>query len=136
MSAPPGLPNEEQRLRTLQALQLHEGKPDPVLDGLVRTAAHALGCSAAAISVVDANRRWFKAALGFTRFEAPRELSICAHTLAHGGLLEIADVRADARFADNPVLAASSTVRFYAGVPIVLGGLGRASCRVGEGMRG
>lgn len=123
MSAPPLLPNEQQRLRTLQALQLHEGQSDPVLEGLVRTAVQALGCSAAAISFVDANRRWFKAALGFTRLEAPRELSICAHTLAHGGLLEIADVRADARFADNPAVSASTIVRFYAGMPIGLDGL-------------
>jgi PAS domain S-box-containing protein len=116
------LPNEKERLSVLLALQLQGEPADPVLDALVRTAAQALGCSAAAISFVDDQRRWFKASLGFTRLEMPRELSICAHTLAHGGLLEIADVRADARFADNPLVAASELVRFYAGMPIGLDG--------------
>jgi PAS domain S-box-containing protein len=122
VSTPPVLPSEQERLRLLLALQLQGDPPDAVLDALVRTAAQALGCSAAAISFVDDQQRWFKASQGFTRLEAPRDLSICAHTLAHGRLLEIADVRADARFADNPLVAASDLVRFYAGVPIGLDG--------------
>lgn len=123
MSSPPLLPNEKERLRALLALQLQAGQPEAVLDALARTAAQALGCSAAAVSFVDEQRRWFQASVGFTRLEAPRDLSICAHTLAHGGLLEIADVRADVRFADNPAVAASEVVRFYAGMPIGLDGL-------------
>ena len=53
--------------------------------------------------------------------------------MAHERLLEFADVRADERFADNPVLAASNTVRFYAGVPISLDGLALGTLCVADG---
>ncbi len=120
MTRPPTPANEAERLRTLHSLQVLDTAPDPLLDGLARTAALALNCPAAAISLVDAERRWFKANVGFTRLEIPRDLSICAHALVSDGLLEIADVRADPRFAGNPVVMGSDMLRFYAGMPIRL----------------
>jgi PAS domain S-box-containing protein len=120
MKLPPSPPKEAERLRTLYSLQLLDTAPDPLLDGLARTAAAALNCPAAAISLMDSERSWIKANIGFAGVELPRKLSICAHTLVSGGLLEIADARADERFADNPVVMASDLVRFYAGVPIRL----------------
>jgi len=47
----------------------------------------------------------------------PRRLSPCAHVVAQGQPMVVADVGRDARFAGNPVLRERG-VRFYAGAPL------------------
>jgi PAS domain S-box-containing protein len=120
-AAVPG--SEAERLRTLQALRLDpQNEPDAMLDGLVRVAAQALDCPAAAISWIDAERQWVQASLGMPWREAAREHTLCSHTLASDGLMEVGDTQADARFAMHPMVAGDGPIRFYAGMPIGIDG--------------
>jgi hypothetical protein len=83
MSTAPGLkpPNESARLHTLATLNVLDTPADPVLDGLVRSAATVLGCPISAVSLSDADRQWFKARVGLTAAEIPREHAFCAQAI-------------------------------------------------------
>jgi PAS domain S-box-containing protein len=130
VSTAPGPNGEAERVRLLHALRLSDQAPDPVLDGLVRVAAQALQCPAAAISLVGAERQWFQAAHGLTVRESAREHTFCAQAINSGALFEVHDAQADARFAGLPAVAgagpmrerAGLPIRFYAGMPIGLDG--------------
>ncbi|MFX7930446.1 GAF domain-containing protein, partial [Acinetobacter baumannii] len=79
------------------------------------------------LSLVDADRQWFKAKVGLAVNEAPREHALCARTILDDAIFEVPDASADPRFADNPLVCAGPGIRFYAGAPVVL----RSGHRVG-----
>lgn len=60
MTAPPLPTNEPQRLAALQALGLLDTPPEQRFDRLTRIAAHLFDAPIALISLVDAERVWFK----------------------------------------------------------------------------
>jgi len=121
-SGAPLPPDEAQRLRVLHGLQLLDTAPDPVLDGLARSAALALGCPIALVSLVDERRQWFKARAGLDATQTPREQAFCAHAILGEELFEVADATADPRFADNPLVTGAPGIRHYAGVPLHMDG--------------
>ena len=75
----------------------------------------------ALISLVDADRQWFKSNVGLPGIsETSRDSSFCAHAILGSGLMEVTDARDDPRFADNPLVTGEPNIRFYAGAPITL----------------
>jgi len=70
------------------------------------------------VSLVDADRQWFKARCGLDADETPRDFAFCAHAILTPDILEIPDTRADPRFAGNPLVIGSPGIRFYAGAPL------------------
>lgn len=71
------------------------------------------------MSFVGRHRQWFKARLGVELDGTRRSVSMCTHALdAPGGVLVVPDATEDPRFADNPLVAGPTHVRFYAGVVI------------------
>jgi PAS domain S-box-containing protein len=117
------LPEDEaERLQTLRSLDLLDSPPDPVLDGLVRLAAGALGCPVALVSLVDHDRQWFKARTGLDAQETPRSLAFCAHAILDDALFVVPDTHADPRFAASPLVTGEPRVRFYAGRPLTVDG--------------
>lgn len=113
---------ESLRLDTLSALGVLDTPADPVLDGLVRTAAQLLGCPISLVSLVDEHRQWFKARHGLDAQQTPRELAFCSHAILQTGLFEVPDARLDDRFSDNPLVTGAPHVVFYAGVPLTVEG--------------
>jgi diguanylate cyclase (GGDEF)-like protein/PAS domain S-box-containing protein len=113
--------DESARLAALRKLGLLDTPPEPELDALVRAAAAICGTPISLVSLVDADRQWFKANLGLEGVEeTPRELAFCAHALLDGNLLEVEDATRDARFADNALVTGAPDIRFYAGMPLAL----------------
>jgi PAS domain S-box-containing protein len=123
MPAAPLPADEDLRLARLRALGVLDTPPEPLFDALARLAASIAGTPIALVSLVDAERQWFKANVGLPGAgETPRALAFCAHAILGADLLEVPDARADARFADNPAVHGDAGLRFYAGAPLVMAG--------------
>ncbi len=113
-------PDELQRLAALHALGLLDTPAEERFDRLTRVAAALFDVPIALVSLIDANRQWFKSCVGTDIKEASREVSFCAYAVAERELLVIPDALRDDRFADNPVVSGPPYVRFYAGAPIFM----------------
>lgn len=113
--------DEDLRLATLHALAVLDTGVEPLFDALTKAAAAVTGRPIALISLIDADRQWFKSNVGLPGLgETPRESSFCAHAILGSGLLEVADAQRDPRFADNPLVTGAPDIRCYAGAPITL----------------
>lgn len=113
--------DEHLRLSTLRALAVLDSGVEPLFDALTKAAAAVTGRPIALITLIDADRQWFKSNVGLPGIsETPRDRAFCAHAILGTGLLEVADAQRDPRFADNPLVTGEPDIRFYAGAPITL----------------
>ena len=117
---------EGRRLRALANLDILDTPPERDFDVVVRNAQRALGCKIVLISLLDDRRQWFKARVGLEAGETPIEHAFCAHTVASGEMMIVPDATLDPRFAANPLVVGPPHIRFYAGVPLRVSGLGPA----------
>ncbi|MEX1214412.1 PAS domain S-box protein [Saccharospirillum sp.] len=118
MQAPAFPDNERQRLIALNSLDILDTPTEATFERVTRIARQALGVQTVLISLIDANRQWFKSRQGLDATETPRTVSFCGHAILGEGLFEIPDALADPRFADNPLVTGDPKVRFYAGMPL------------------
>jgi GAF domain-containing protein len=107
------------RLDALHAYQVLDTESEQVYDDIARLAAHICAVPIAVISLVDETRQWFKARLGITPRETPRDVAFCAHTIMDTKPLIVEDALKDERFAASPLVRRSPRIRFYAGFPLV-----------------
>jgi diguanylate cyclase (GGDEF)-like protein/PAS domain S-box-containing protein len=122
MARTPLMDDEASRLAALRDLGVLDSPPEAEFDALVQVASLTCEVPVALISLVDAERQWFKANIGLPGVpETPRDVAFCAHTIHEGDLLEIHDALADPRFVANPLVTGEPQIRFYAGAPIRLG---------------
>jgi PAS domain S-box-containing protein len=111
------------RIAELRDLAILDSEPEPLYDDLVRVAAHVCRAPVALVSLVDAERQWFKSEVGLGKRELPINCSVCAHTIAAGETLVIPDLAADPRTVENPLVTGPEGFRFYAGA-VIRGGQG------------
>ncbi|MDP3227827.1 MAG: PAS domain S-box protein [Acidovorax sp.] len=123
MTVPASLPlDESSRLEALRALMVLDTPAEPLLDSIARMAAEVCGVPIALISLVDAERQWFKANVGLTGVnETPRDVAFCAHAICTDDVMEVTDATQDPRFAGNPLVTGTPDIRFYAGAPLMTG---------------
>lgn len=116
---PPLLPiDEASRLEALRSLNILDTSAEERFDRLTRLARRLFGVPIALISLVDANRQWFKSCQGLGAAETPREVSFCGHAILSDQIFVIPDALLDERFHDNPLVTGEPKIRFYAGCPI------------------
>jgi GAF domain-containing protein len=111
--------NEKKRLDALYQYAILDTLPEQAYDDIATLAAFICDTPISAISLLDSNRQWFKAKIGWEHAETPRTVALCAHTIVQPDILVVEDTQADSRFAEIKLLAAESKIRFYAGVPLV-----------------
>jgi len=117
----PAIPvNEATRLDTLRSLKILDTSPEERFDRLTRLAKRLFGVPIALISLVDANRQWFKSCDGLNASETPRDISFCGHAILGDDILVISDALLDERFHDNPLVTGDPKIRFYAGCPLTV----------------
>ena len=115
----PGVPaNEAERRQALLAYEVLDTTGEAAFDDLARLAAHILNVPIALVSLVDADRQWFKAQYGIDAPELPRDVSFCGHVVHTDAAVVVRDSHVDARFADNPLVTGDPHIRFYAGMPL------------------
>ena len=118
---PPLMPlSEDDRLAALRSYDVLDTACEASFDNIARLAADLTESPISMVSLVDAERVWFKARHGLEAVEAPREHAFCAHAILEPGVpLVIPDTSRDPRFAGNPLVTGDPDIRFYAGVPLV-----------------
>jgi diguanylate cyclase (GGDEF)-like protein len=109
---------EQDRLDSLRALGLLDTLPEERFDRITRLAARIFDVPIALVSLVDADRQWFKSKVGIETDGTPREDSFCGHAILEPDVFHIPDATQDERFHDNPLVTGHPNVRFYAGCPI------------------
>ncbi|MBN3806566.1 sensor domain-containing diguanylate cyclase [Paraburkholderia sp. Ac-20336] len=118
MSVAPTPSNESARLDALRALHILDTSPEERFDRLTRLARRLFGVPIAVVSLVDANRQWFKSCVGLAASETSRDVSFCAHAILGDEILLVPDTLSDERFRDNPFVIDEPNIRFYAGCPL------------------
>lgn len=115
----PEIPHDEsRRLAALHQLKILDTSAEERFDRLTRLARHISGAPIALISLVDANRQWFKSKQGLDACETPREISFCGHAILQDGIFYIPRALEDDRFSDNPLVTGPPNIRSYAGAPL------------------
>lgn len=116
----PAIPeNEPDRLAELVDLGILDTHAEEVFDGLTKLAAFICGTPISLVSLVDADRQWFKSRLGLAPTETPRDTAFCAHAINQPEqLFVVPDTLQDERFKNNPLVTNDPNIRFYAGMPI------------------
>jgi anti-sigma regulatory factor (Ser/Thr protein kinase) len=111
--------DETARLAALRRYRILDTEPERAFDDLAFLASHICGTPIALISLVDADRQWFKARKGVDLIQTSRAVSFCSHAIEQSGLFIVQDAREDERFRDNPFVTGGPCVRFYAGAPLL-----------------
>ena len=118
MKSPEKPTNEQARLDTLRSLNILDSVREERFDRLTRLARRLFNVPIALVSILDAEREWFKSSLGVELTETSREISFSGHTILGDDLLVVPDTAKDERFYDNPLVINTPNIRFYAGCPI------------------
>jgi len=121
MQTPPVPVDEISRLATLHSLNILDTAPEERFERLVRIAKNMFEVPIALVTLVDANRQWFKARTGLQVCETPRDISFCGHAILSDEIMHVEDALTDERFFDNPLVTGEPGIRFYAGCPIRVG---------------
>jgi anti-sigma regulatory factor (Ser/Thr protein kinase) len=111
--------DEAARLAALRQYRILDTEPERAFDDLALLASQICETPIALITIVDADRQWFKARTGLAERQTPRAVSFCTHAIQQHGLFVVPDAREDERFRDNPFVTGGLLVRFYAGAPLV-----------------
>ncbi|MEQ9061965.1 MAG: EAL domain-containing protein, partial [Gammaproteobacteria bacterium] len=110
--------DEARRVAALRELAMLDTPPEPRIDRLTRLASRTCATPIALVTLVDAERQWFKSRRGIELAETPRDQAFCAHTILCEGLTVVPDAERDARFSDNVLVTGAPFLRFYAGAPL------------------
>jgi anti-sigma regulatory factor (Ser/Thr protein kinase) len=110
---------EAERLEALRKYEILDTEPEMAYDDLALLASHICETPMAAITMVDADRQWFKARVGLPVPETPRSISFCTHAIEQRGIYVVPDALADATLRDNPQVTGDPHIRFYAGAPLI-----------------
>ena len=122
-SPPPRPWDEEARQQAVDASGVCARVDDPALQALAERAAALAGTPIAAVSVIDRHRQLLVGRVGIVLTETSRAASFCGHTiLSPHAPLVVTDASLDRRFAGNPMVQGPGGVRFYIGMPLVIGG--------------
>lgn len=113
---------EQQRLDVLRSFDVLDTPAESDFDELTALAAELCGTRISLVSLIDADRQWFKSRHGVAVCETSLDESFCVHALESEDVLVIPDARLDARVSEYRCVREDPYFRFYAGAPLVADG--------------
>ena len=112
--------NEQDRLNNLYSYELLNTLPEKDYDDITKLASYICGAPVSLITIIDADRQWFKSKYGVDVQETSREHAFCSHAILRPDeIMIVPDMKKDIRFYDNPLVTGDYNVMFYAGVPLL-----------------
>ena len=117
--------NERSRLALVESLALLDTRPEPEFDAIADEAARLTGYDTALVTLMGAERCWFKACAGILAApgmprEIPRGLTYCQHALGSSGFFVVPDGLSDSRVSQLPSVRSPDGFRAYAGVQLIM----------------
>jgi PAS domain S-box-containing protein len=108
---------EADRLNELMSYGVLDTPPEEAFDRLTALAAELFETPVALVSLVDAERQWFKSRFGVEATSTDRNIAFCAHAIHEGpgAVMVVENATQDSRFQDNPLVTGAPDIRFYAG---------------------
>lgn len=122
LSAMPRAPlpaNESERLAALRQCCVLDTEPEIAFDDLTELAVQVCDTPIALVSLVDAERQWFKSARGVDARETHRDAAFCAHAILGSEPFVVTNALTDVRTSDNPLVTGDPGIRFYVGIPLI-----------------
>src|SRR5471032_2293394 len=108
--------SDPSRLATLLSYRVLDTPPEPQFDDIVQLARTICRTPVALVSLIAADRQWFKARAGVDELtETPLNQSVCVHAIEEPEILVIPDLTQDPRTRANPLVTGGPQIRFYAG---------------------
>ncbi|HEU5196294.1 MAG TPA: MBL fold metallo-hydrolase [Methylomirabilota bacterium] len=120
--AAPAPADETERLRALHARGILDTPAEERFDRITRLARRLLDVPAAMVTMIDAERQWFKSKVGFETTQTSRDVAFCAYTIQQEEMFVVPDALTDPRFAESPAVVDGPRLRFYAGRPVHIDG--------------
>jgi PAS domain S-box-containing protein len=114
--------DEQDRLAALRSLAVLDTAPEQGFDDIVLVAKALTGAKIALVSLVDAERQWFKAKAGMEICETSRDVAFCAYTILQPEVFWVEDALDDPRFQDSPLVTGEHRIRLYIGAPLQVDG--------------
>ena len=111
--------SEVERLSALSSYNVLDTLPEKEYDAITRLASYICQVPIALISLIDAERQWFKSKIGLDAIETPRADAFCNYTILDNEILEVTDALANDTFKNNVLVTGSPDIRFYAGAPLI-----------------
>ena len=112
------LTDEEARLAALRRYEINEPSDNRPFQRIVELIQQVIGVPMAAVTLIDGDTQWFKAARGLNFGETRREDAFCNYTIRQFGPFAVNDARLDPRFSENPMVKGAPHIRSYLGVPL------------------
>ncbi|WP_307806894.1 protein kinase [Naasia sp. SYSU D00057] len=116
--APAEQDREAARLSAVHRYGVLDTAPEPSFDRLTALAARVLDAPVSILSIVDADRIWFKSHHGIDLDQIDRDPGLCASAILQDAPWIIEDARVDPRAQENPLVTGEFGLQFYAGVPL------------------
>jgi signal transduction histidine kinase len=111
-------PNERERLEAVRRYEILDTPLDGAFDRITALAARIFDVPISIVSVVDADRIWFKSRHGVDIEEIDRDPGLCASAILQQEPWVVTDAKVDPRTLTNPLVLGELGLRFYAGAPL------------------
>jgi transcriptional regulator with GAF, ATPase, and Fis domain len=121
----PALPitdeNEDVRQQIVDKLSPDDLRDDATLTRVAKCVEAIYGVSMTHVSLLDRDYQCVVGHVGFDKWQIDREQTFCTRVIARNDVLFVNDATEHPDFEDNPMVTGEPYIRFYVGVPVVVG---------------